>query len=142
SVKLSSLYSQLDPIDPAGSSKMVRQRLRPILREARRQRAFVNFDMESYSHKDLTLQIFREVLEEDEFRDWPDAGVAMQAYLRDCAADLEELARWTERRGTPVWVRLVKGAYWDYETIQAAQQGWPVPVFTHKWETDATYERL
>src|SRR5207248_5486224 len=111
-VKLSSLYSQLDPVDPAGSSRMVRQRLRPILREARRQRAFVNFDMESYSHKDLTLQIFREVLEEDEFRDWPDAGVALQAYLRDTEHDLAVMARWAERRGTGVWVRLVKGADW------------------------------
>ena len=45
---------------------------------------------------------------------------------------------WAERRGTPVWVRLVKGAYWDYETVMAAQQGWPMPVFTHKWETDAS----
>ena len=36
-----------------------------------------------------------------------------------------------------MWVRLVKGAYWDYETIMAAQQGWPVPVCQHKWQTDA-----
>jgi RHH-type proline utilization regulon transcriptional repressor/proline dehydrogenase/delta 1-pyrroline-5-carboxylate dehydrogenase len=142
SVKLSSLYSQFDPIDPDGTSLVVRERLRPILRMARQQHAFVNFDMEQYASKDVTLRIFREVLDEDEFRDWPDVGIAIQAYLRDCAADLETLARWAERRGTPVWVRLVKGAYWDYETIVAAQQDWPVPVFTHKWESDANYERL
>jgi RHH-type proline utilization regulon transcriptional repressor/proline dehydrogenase/delta 1-pyrroline-5-carboxylate dehydrogenase len=41
-----------------------------------------------------------------------------------------------------VWVRLVKGAYWDYETVMAAQRHWPVPVWMHKWETDAQYERL
>jgi RHH-type proline utilization regulon transcriptional repressor/proline dehydrogenase/delta 1-pyrroline-5-carboxylate dehydrogenase len=142
SVKLSSLYSQFDPIDPEGTSRAVLERLRPILRLARQQRAFVNVDMEQYAYKDATLHIFRAVLEEDEFRDWPDVGIAIQAYLRDTAADLEELARWAERRGTPVWVRLVKGAYWDYETVIAAQQGWPVPVFTHKYETDANYERL
>jgi RHH-type proline utilization regulon transcriptional repressor/proline dehydrogenase/delta 1-pyrroline-5-carboxylate dehydrogenase len=142
SVKLSSLYSQFDPIDPRGTSQAVRARLRPILRSARAQRAFVNVDMEQYAYKDLTLQIFREVLEEDEFRDWPDVGIALQTYLRGTAADVEDLARWVERRGVPVWVRLVKGAYWDYETVVAGQQGWPVPVFTAKWETDATYERL
>ena len=38
-------------------------------------------------------------------------------------------------------VRLVKGAYWDYETIHAEQEGWPVPVWEKKWETDASYER-
>ncbi len=47
-----------------------------------------------------------------------------------------------QRRGTPVWVRLIKGAYWDYETVIAAQEGWPVPVFAQKWETDANYEWL
>jgi RHH-type proline utilization regulon transcriptional repressor/proline dehydrogenase/delta 1-pyrroline-5-carboxylate dehydrogenase len=142
SIKLSSLYSQFDPIDPEGTSAAVRGRLRPILRAAREHRAFVNVDMEQYAFKDLTLRIFREVLEEDEFRNWPDVGIAIQVYLRDTAADLEALARWVERRGTPVWVRLIKGAYWDFETVIAAQQGWPVPVFTRKWETDASYEKL
>jgi RHH-type proline utilization regulon transcriptional repressor/proline dehydrogenase/delta 1-pyrroline-5-carboxylate dehydrogenase len=142
SVKLSSLYSQFDPIDPAGTSRVVRERLRPILRAALQHHAFVNVDMEQYAYKDVTLRIFREVFEEPEFCDWPDAGIAIQAYLRDTANDLEVLARWAERRGTPVWVRLVKGAYWDYEAIVAAQQGWPVPVWTYKWETDAAYERL
>jgi RHH-type transcriptional regulator, proline utilization regulon repressor / proline dehydrogenase / delta 1-pyrroline-5-carboxylate dehydrogenase len=142
SVKLSALYSQFDPIDPEGTSRIVRRRLRPILRAARAQSAFVNIDMEQYAFKDLTLQIFREVLDEDDFHDWPDAGIAIQAYLRDTAHDLEELAAWARQRGTPVTVRLVKGAYWDYETINSAQQGWPNPVWSHKWETDAHYERL
>jgi RHH-type proline utilization regulon transcriptional repressor/proline dehydrogenase/delta 1-pyrroline-5-carboxylate dehydrogenase len=142
SVKLSSLYSQFDPIDPQGTARAVSERLRPILRMARQHHAFVNFDMEQYAFKDVTLRIFRDILLEDEFRDWPDVGIAIQAYLRDTAADLEALRDWAERRGTEVWVRLVKGAYWDYETVMAEQQDWPVPVFTHKWETDANYERL
>ena len=142
SVKLSSLYSQFDAIDPDGTSAAVRRRLRPILALARRHGAFVNVDMEQYSFKDLTLRIFREILDEGEFRDWSDVGIAIQAYLRDTPKDLAELRDWAERRGTPVWVRLVKGAYWDYETIQAEQNGWPVPVWQHKRETDACYERM
>jgi RHH-type proline utilization regulon transcriptional repressor/proline dehydrogenase/delta 1-pyrroline-5-carboxylate dehydrogenase len=142
SVKLSSLYSQFDPLDPEGTATAVLGRLRPILRAAIRRRAFVNVDMEQYASKTLTLRLFKEVLTEPEFRDWPDVGVAIQAYLRDTEADLHDLAAWAERRGTPVWVRLVKGAYWDYETILAEQQGWPQPVWSRKWETDAAYERL
>src|SRR5207248_10973903 len=46
-----------------------------------------------------------------------------------------------EQRGTPVWVRLVKGAYWDFETVVAAQQNWPTPVFEQKAETDANFEK-
>jgi RHH-type proline utilization regulon transcriptional repressor/proline dehydrogenase/delta 1-pyrroline-5-carboxylate dehydrogenase len=142
SLKLSSLYSQFDPINPAGTSRAVRARLRPILENARKAHAFVNFDMEQYAFRDVTLRIFREILEEEEFRDWPDVGIAMQAYLRDTEKDLHDLAEWSRQRGTPVWVRLVKGAYWDYETVVADQQGWPVPVFTEKWETDDCFERL
>jgi RHH-type proline utilization regulon transcriptional repressor/proline dehydrogenase/delta 1-pyrroline-5-carboxylate dehydrogenase len=142
SIKLSSLFSQFDPIDQAGTMESVMKRLRPILCKARQCGAFVNFDMEQYAFKDLTLRIFREILEEDEFQDWPDVGIAIQAYLRSCRQDLQELAGWVQRRGTPVWVRLIKGAYWDYETIICAQHGWPVPVFAKKHETDANYEEM
>src|SRR5262249_58449631 len=83
SVKLSALYSQFDPIDPEGTSQAVRARLRPILRAARARQVFVNIDMEQYAYKDLTLRIFREILSEDEFHDWLDAAIAIQAYLRD-----------------------------------------------------------
>ena len=140
SVKLSAIYSQFDPLDPEGTSKEVRARLRPILRTAMAAKAFVNLDMEQYAFKDLTLRIFREILDEDEFRDWSNAGIVLQAYLRDCLADLESLHAWAARRSAGVWVRLVKGAYWDFETVLAAQQGWPTPVFTEKWGTDANYE--
>jgi len=141
SVKLSSLYSQFDPIAPEHTSAAVRDRLRPILRMARRWGAFVNFDMEQYSFKDITLRIFREILTEPDFADWPDVGIAIQAYLKNTPHDLTQLLEWTRERGTPVWVRLVKGAYWDYEVITAGMNGWPVPVFEEKWETDANYER-
>ena len=142
SVKLSALYSQFDPIDPVGTSRAVRRRLRPILALAKQSGAFVNFDMEQYAFKDITLQIFQEILSEPEFADWPDVGIAIQAYLRETETDLVRLLDWvrTERK-TPVGIRLVKGAYWDYETIHAVQQGWPIPVWTQKWQSDACYER-
>jgi RHH-type proline utilization regulon transcriptional repressor/proline dehydrogenase/delta 1-pyrroline-5-carboxylate dehydrogenase len=143
SVKLSALYSQFDPIDPEGTSRAVRRRLRPILALAKQTGAFVNFDMEQYSFKDTTLRIFREILTEPEFRDWPHVGIAIQAYLTDTEADLHQLLDWVKyERRCPVWIRLVKGAYWDYETVLAAQHGWPVPVFTQKWQSDANFEKL
>jgi RHH-type proline utilization regulon transcriptional repressor/proline dehydrogenase/delta 1-pyrroline-5-carboxylate dehydrogenase len=141
SVKLSSLYSQFDPIDPEGTSRAVRARLRPVLHAARAHGAFVNVDMEQYSFKDATIQIFKEVLSEPELRDWTGCGIAMQAYLRETEDDLGRLAEWARARGFPVWVRLVKGAYWDYESVLAKQLGWPVPVWSQKWQSDAAYER-
>lgn len=142
SVKLSALYPHLDPVDPEGCSQEVRAMLRPLLRAAMENHVFLNFDMESYSSKALTLQIFQEILSEDEFRNWPNVGIAIQAYLRDCEEDLKDLAQWVEKRGTPIAVRLVKGAYWDYETINALEHGWPIRVFSEKPETDVNYEKM
>ncbi|MSQ96365.1 MAG: L-glutamate gamma-semialdehyde dehydrogenase [Gemmataceae bacterium] len=142
SIKLSSLFSQFDPMAPDHTSAVVRGRLRPILRSAIKHRAFVNIDMEQSAYKDLTIRIFQEILDEDEFRAWPDVGIAIQVYLHSCESDLHGLLDWVKRRGTLVWVRLIKGAYWDYETVVCAQQDWPLPVYRHKWETDANYERL
>jgi len=141
SLKLSALYSQFKPIDVQGTSEEVKARLRPILRAAREQDAFVNVDMEHYAYKDLTLQIFKEVFLEEEFRDWPDCGIVIQAYLPEAEEDLADLLAWVKERGTPVWVRLVKGAYWDYETVVAEYRGWPCPVFTEKWQSDANFEK-
>ena len=142
SVKLSALFSQFDPIDPEGTSRRVRDRLRPILEMARKNGAFVNFDMEQRAFKDTTIRIFQDILTEPQFRDWPHVGIAIQAYLTETEADLHKLLDWAKNtRRCPVWIRLVKGAYWDYETVIAAQNGWPVPVFTKKWQSDASFER-
>ncbi|QDU63113.1 1-pyrroline-5-carboxylate dehydrogenase 1 [Planctomycetes bacterium Pan216] len=141
SVKVTGLYSQFDPIDPAGTTKHVAARLREIFRAARRHHAAINVDMEQYATKDLTLRIVRELLDEPEFRDWPDCGIAIQAYLRDTEQDLRDLDEWVRKRGTPIGIRLVKGAYWDYETVSARQNRWPIPVYTNKWESDACFER-
>jgi RHH-type proline utilization regulon transcriptional repressor/proline dehydrogenase/delta 1-pyrroline-5-carboxylate dehydrogenase len=96
--------------------------------------------MESYAHKNTTLQLFRTLFMEEEFREWPHAGIVIQAYLRDAEKDLRELIEWGRMRGTRFTVRLVKGAYWDYEKIKAAQNGWRVPVWLQKPESDANFE--
>lgn len=141
SVKLSALDSQFDPIDPVGTTRRVSERLRRLLRVARGNEAYVHIDMESYHTKDLTLAIFKQVFMEDEFRATSDVGIVIQCYLRDAVADLIGLRDWARERGKPVWVRLVKGAYWDYETVHARATGWPIPVFQQKWQSDECFER-
>ena len=140
SIKLSALDSQFDAIDPAETADRVGARLRELFRTVRRLGAFINVDMESYEKKALTLAIFRAILDEAEFRDWTDVGIVLQCYLRETPGDLVALRDWAARRGTPVWVRLVKGAYWDHETIKAKANGWPIPVFQKKWESDLCFE--
>ena len=142
SVKLSALYSQLDPIDPDGAYRAVAARLRPLLDAAMALPAAITVDMEQAELKALTLMIFMRLLSEDSYRTYPHAGVALQAYHREAGADLEALIRWTKSRGAPITIRLVKGAYWDADTVRYRQRGWPVPLFEHKSQTDASYERL
>lgn len=141
SIKLSALYSQFNPIDPAGTGAGVKSRLRPLLRSAREHGAYVHVDMEHHAFKDVTLQIFKDILMEKEFRDFADVGIVIQAYLPDAERDLQDLFVWVQQRGTPVWVRLVKGAYWDYETVISRAKGWPIPVYQRKWQSDDNFER-
>ena len=142
SVKISALTPDVHPADPENSIAALKERFRPILRRAAEVGALINFDMESYKLKDLTLQLFKSIFEEPEFRQQPAIGIAIQAYLRDCEADLRDLVAWARKNNRPLSVRLVKGAYWDYETIIAQQRDWPVPVWQKKPESDANYEKL
>ncbi len=143
SVKITSLYSQIDPMDWDGSVQTVCERLRPILQQARNLGAHVHLDMEHYQFKDLTLDIFFKLLSEgDPFSDFHHAGLVIQAYLKDSEQDLLRVIQWAQDHEKRITVRLVKGAYWDYETVIHRQKGWPVPVHLDKGSTDYNYERL
>ncbi|MBI3865816.1 MAG: L-glutamate gamma-semialdehyde dehydrogenase, partial [Planctomycetia bacterium] len=141
SLKLSALFSQFNPIDPQGTGAGVKSLLRTLLAAARECGAYIHVDMEHYAFKDLTLEIFKDVLMEKEFRDFADVGIVIQAYLPDAGRDLERLLEWVKKRGTSVCVRLVKGAYWDFETVVTRSRNWPVPVYQRKWQSDDNYER-
>ncbi len=142
SVKISALYSQIHPADPDVAIARLKDRLRPLFRRAKELGVFINLDMENYALKRLTLELFKSILEEPEFANWHDAGLVIQAYLADSAEDFDELLAWSIGRGRKLTVRLVKGAYWDYETVISRQRGWPVPVYLQKPQADANFERI
>ena len=142
SVKLTAFYSQFDPIDPQGSKEKVCDLIRILLRRARELGVAVHFDMEQYVYKDLTLAILKDILLEEEFRDRTDIGVTLQAYLRDSEQDLKQLISWAKQRGNRLTVRLVKGAYWDQETIKSQQNHWNQPVYNQKTASDANFEKM
>lgn len=140
SIKLSALCPHLEPAAPAYVSRVARERLRPLLRLARQHGAFINFDMEQYRYKDLVHTTFADLVLESEFADYPHVGIVVQAYLRDALDDVDRLRDVADRRPAPFHVRLVKGAYWDEENIVAAQNSWPVPVWTDKRDTDHNFD--
>jgi RHH-type proline utilization regulon transcriptional repressor/proline dehydrogenase/delta 1-pyrroline-5-carboxylate dehydrogenase len=140
SIKPTALAAHYEPLSRAVGLEGAKARIRPILRLAQARGAHVQFDMEHADVKDLTLELARDLLGEDEFAD-VQAGVVIQAYLRDSHDDLADVVAWAGRRAVPVTVRLVKGAYWDTEVVQARAEGWPVPVYERKVEADANFER-
>ena len=142
SVKASAMDSQLSARAFQYSIERAKARLRPILRRAVEVGAFVNLDMEQRAFKDVTLGLYRSLMEEPEFRGYPHTGIAVQAYLRDTDSDVADLVAWAREHGQKMTVRLVKGAYWDAEVIEARQNHWPVPVFTNKHESDANFEKV
>ncbi|MDH5585121.1 MAG: proline dehydrogenase family protein [Nitrospirota bacterium] len=142
SIKLSALYSQLDPIDFQASYEGIAPRLRSIIEKAQTIPASITFDMEQAELGPLIVDIFTRLFSEAQFRDYPHASIALQAYLTHSAQTLDTLLDWGKTREVPFGIRLVKGAYWDSEVIRYRQRGWPVPVYLNKHETDANYEAL
>lgn len=138
SIKISALDPRTDPIDFQPTVQRLQESLRPILQSAARQGVMVYFDMEHSALKELTIDLFQRCCEEIDFP----AGLALQAYLRSGEEDVQRLIGWARRAGRQVTVRLIKGAYWDYEVIHAQQMGWPVHVWTAKRQTDACFERM
>src|SRR5207244_11963208 len=99
-----------------------------------------NLATEHDQFKDATYTVLREVVHT--LHAVPPVGCVVQAYRRDAADDLAALVDWSAANlDTPLQIRLVKGAYWDAETIHARAQGWPAPVWSEKSATDASYER-
>jgi len=142
SVKVSALYSQFDALAFDESVERAAARLLPLLELAKRRGVFVNLDMEHYALKDLTYALFKRVGADPALDAYEHLGVVVQAYLRDSEADLKSLIEWAKAQQKRITIRLVKGAYWDYETIHAAQEGWPVPVWLDKADSDVHFERL
>jgi RHH-type transcriptional regulator, proline utilization regulon repressor / proline dehydrogenase / delta 1-pyrroline-5-carboxylate dehydrogenase len=144
SIKPTALATHYSPLTVADGLASAKGRLRPILKLCAEQGAYVWFDMEHFDAKDITLQLFRDLLDEPELASL-DGGCVIQAYTRDSRDDLADLIAWSSARvragRMPVGVRLVKGAYWDAETIAARAAGWPSPLYENKAETDANYER-
>lgn len=144
SIKISALTPDLRADDPARGVASARDRLRELLRLADQLGAHLHIDMESLDHRDAVLRSTLELLDSAEFSSGPSVGIVHQAYLKDSGAQLDEILEWARRsdRSPPILVRLVKGAYWDHEVVQAAQAGWTAPVFETRGACDRNYEML
>jgi len=144
SVKVSALTPLLRPDAPERGQRDAAERLRGLLRRARELGAHLHIDMESLDSREAVLDLVLDLLAEEEFAAGPSAGIVVQAYLRDAGETLERVVGWAreQERAQPLVVRLVKGAYWDHEIVEARRHGWPAPVFEDKADSDRNFEAL
>ncbi len=145
SVKISSIFSQINLAAWDATLAAITARLRPLYRAARAGGKFVNLDMEEYRDLELTMAAFQRLLDEPEFLELP-AGIVLQAYLPDSFEALRRLTEWSRARvvrgGVAVKVRLVKGANLAMETVEAELHGWTPAPYGSKEETDANFRRM
>ncbi len=140
SIKPTALTPLFAPATAAEGLATAMRRLRPLLERARAAGATIHVDTEHDEAKDLTFELVRAI--GAACPDGPQLGCVVQAYRKDAYADLRALVDWSRTAlRTPLQIRLVKGAYWDAETIVARAERWPIPVFEAKGQTDANYER-
>ena len=147
SVKASSVVAQINEWDIDGSVERLKDRLRPLYKEAAKRdpQVFINMDMEEYHDLHLTIRLFKELVSEPEFKNL-ETGIVLQAYLPDSFAAMHELAEFAKHRvaegGAPIKIRLVKGANLSMEHVQGEIHNWPVASYVTKAEVDANYYRM
>jgi RHH-type transcriptional regulator, proline utilization regulon repressor / proline dehydrogenase / delta 1-pyrroline-5-carboxylate dehydrogenase len=155
SVKISTIYSQIQPLAFDQGVAELSERLARLYRAAqahtftRRDGSlvpkFINLDMEEYRDVGLTVAAFRQTLDRGEFRSLS-AGIVLQAYLPESHAIQQELTGWARGRmaagGAPIKLRIVKGANLEMELIEASLNSWPLATFDHKADVDANYKRM
>ena len=155
SVKISSVFSQINLAAFDHTVREIKARLRVLYRVAQAHRfelvdgrsvaKFINLDMEEYRDLHLTVAAFKQVLDEPEFKRY-NAGIVLQAYLPDSFAVQQDLTEWAQKRvengGAPIKIRIVKGANLAMEKVEAELHGWEQAPYYTKADVDANYKRM
>lgn len=155
SIKISTIFSQISSLAFRDTIRILTVRLSRIFRAAmehsytdeagEKVAKFINLDMEEYRDLPLTVEAFKQTLDQAEFKTLS-AGIVLQAYLPDTIGWHEDLCAWARQRvaagGSPVKMRLVKGANMDMEKTEAASKRWPQAPYHEKLDTDANYKRI
>ena len=143
SIKVTALCHDFKSQDFDFIYQQIAPRLKKILIRAKEEEVFINIDAEHYHVRDQVFEIYKKVLlETEELKDYKDTGIVVQAYLRDAYEHLNDIIELAKTRGLIMPIRLVKGAYWDAETIEADAHNYEAPQFLNKEETDIYFRQM
>lgn len=143
SIKVSALCPDFRPYDREYVYSQVAPKLEKILIAAEKENVFVNIDAEHSVYRDSIFWVCKKLLlEREELKDFKLIGFVLQAYMRDVSNHLDEIIELAGQLGYSIPLRLVKGAYWDSEIIEAGAGGYTPPVFLNKEETDLMFRAM
>jgi len=140
SIKLSALHPRYQP----EKYKILEQELLPKLCElcelANQYNVRLTLDAEEQYRLELSIKLIQALFKQTLAYKITNIGIAVQAYSKRAIAVIEELKRLSSQYQCEIRIRLVKGAYWDYEIKSAQQLGLKdYPVWSKKQLTDDNY---
>ncbi|MDO6460687.1 bifunctional proline dehydrogenase/L-glutamate gamma-semialdehyde dehydrogenase PutA [Granulosicoccaceae sp. 1_MG-2023] len=140
SVKLSALHPRYEVKHHDRVCKELVKHTLALAKLARDANMGFNIDAEEADRLVLSLDVIEAVLRDPALAGWDGFGVVVQAYSKRTSAVIDWLYSLAASLDRRLMVRLVKGAYWDYEIKHAQVEGLSdFPVFTDKSATDVSY---
>ncbi|WP_199506705.1 MULTISPECIES: bifunctional proline dehydrogenase/L-glutamate gamma-semialdehyde dehydrogenase PutA [unclassified Psychrobacter] len=140
SIKLSALHPRYEATQEAQVLGLLRQRCLLLIEAAREVGVDISIDAEEADRLEISLKLFESLYRDPLTKGWDGLGLVVQGYSKRAIAVFAWLARLAKEEGDRIPVRLVKGAYWDYEIKLAQQKGLVgYPVWTRKEGTDTAY---
>ena len=146
SVKLSALHPKYNFFNAAEAKAAMVPVIKALALKARDADIHFTIDAEEAERLELSLDIIEALVADDDLFRRPDGsrwegfGLAIQAYQKRGLAVCDWAGKLARRHGRKLFVRLVKGAYWDSEVKLAQVGGYSdYPVFTRKVATDVSY---
>lgn len=140
SIKLSALHPRYEFTQREQLLTELPPLLLNLAQLAKKSQLGVVVDAEEADRLDLSLDIFEKVYTDPSLDGWEGFGLAIQAYQKRAPFVIDWLAALAKQCGKRIFVRLVKGAYWDTEIKLTQVQGLSnYPVFTRKSATDVSY---
>ena len=140
SVKLSALHPRYEFTQRERSLPELIARVRQLALQAMAANISFTVDAEEADRLDISMDVIEAIFTDPAFAGWEGFGLAVQAYQKRAYPFIDWLIALARQQKRRLMVRLVKGAYWDYEIKDSQMKGLEgYPVFTRKAATDVSY---
>ena len=139
SIKISALSPKYELLNQTHVTKNLKPRFEALIEHAFQKNVEVTIDAEEQDRLSVSLDLLSDIMLNKKYREWENLGMAIQAYGKRSL----DLIDWIEnilKKRASIHIRLVKGAYWDYEIKQSQIKSHPgYSVFTNKSLTDLNF---